>query len=333
MFSVSSGGRHKISASDSDDGLTHFATGIADNRAFGDIEAGAQFGKLFRAVQNGVEYQGEDASIRAVDATSILRHKPPFRFIDRVFLLGGDLAMASIPSAPPPTKWALPAPLSVLPAEYVAQMMRALLSGRLGQGGTVGLLAGISHFSYVRGAESPSYAALRYKGNRGAFHDFEADFLSANAQLCAKATGTTHISSQETATAQVQVDASEDAPIYDIIEIKDDGNLRQAQLSMRPDCPVYAGHFPGAPITPGVLIAEMMLAVAAHDCPDMCLHSITDLVFNVPLFPGDSVNVNIKETSPNHYSATLMRDGKRLSRAKLHLEREADAAASSHKQL
>ncbi len=42
--------------------------------------------------------------------------------------------------------------------------------------------------------------------------------------------------------------------IYRLNALKDDGGCRVAEVELLNECPVYQGHFPGMPITPGVML-------------------------------------------------------------------------------
>ncbi len=266
--------------------------------------------------------------MQTINAVDILRHKPPFRFVETVYLTSETRAMAPVPANPPATKWAACPELSVLPVEYAAQVMGVLIRTRLGDKGASGVLAGISEFAWDFMAESLESVELRHTGTRGAFHDFKAHFLNCDGLVCAQMAGFVHLSPGEANRKPIHVPVPEDAPIYDITSYVWDGDQISMGVFMRRDCPVYAGHFPDAPLTPGVLIAEMMLQAACCNRPGMGLRRLTDLVFKSPLLPGDTAELRLKQIASNRYSATLLRDGKRLARAKLELD-DVPVASSS----
>lgn len=258
--------------------------------------------------------------MKQIDARTILRHQPPFRFIETVYLTSESRATAHVPSAPPMTSWAQGAALSVLPVEYAAQLMGVLIRTASGDTNSAGVLAGISEFTWDYLAEPLASVEVRAAGTRGAFHDFKADFFDQQGIVCAQMTGFIHMSKgQEVAPVIAQLTQKTDAPLYDILGFSRDDDGVKMTLRTRPDCPVYAGHFPDAPITPGVLIAEMMLDAATRNHTPMTLHRITDLMFKQPLFPGDTADIRLRPMGDHSFSATLLRDGKRLARAKLEL--------------
>jgi 3-hydroxymyristoyl/3-hydroxydecanoyl-(acyl carrier protein) dehydratase len=65
--------------------------------------------------------------------------------------------------------------------------------------------------------------------------------------------------------------------LYKVVE-KGDGS---AQVELLPDCPIYAAHFPGFPVTPGVTLVQMALELM-----DKKLQSAKDIKFVVPVLPS-----------------------------------------------
>ncbi|MBL8756304.1 MAG: hypothetical protein JNK15_23615 [Planctomycetes bacterium] len=61
----------------------------------------------------------------------------------------------------------------------------------------------------------------------------------------------------------------------------------QAQLVVPEDHPVLAGHFPGAPLVPGVLLLEAVAAAHLAATGRACdLVAVDDVRFQAPLLPG-----------------------------------------------
>jgi 3-hydroxyacyl-[acyl-carrier-protein] dehydratase len=81
-----------------------------------------------------------------------------------------------------------------------------------------------------------------------------------------------------------------------------------ARRTFRADEDFYQGHYPGAPITPGVLLCEAVFqtgalymakqAAAAGAQPGdgvPLLAKITDVRFRSPVYPGDTILIEVKK--------------------------------------
>jgi 3-hydroxyacyl-[acyl-carrier-protein] dehydratase len=88
-----------------------------------------------------------------------------------------------------------------------------------------------------------------------------------------------------------------------ILEI-DPGKSAVAEKDVKPTDPCFAGHFPGYPIYPGVLMIEAINQLAAavfsgdegeNDDTKMLSH-IKSMKFLKPIFPGDRMRVQVKVT-------------------------------------
>jgi 3-hydroxyacyl-[acyl-carrier-protein] dehydratase len=78
-----------------------------------------------------------------------------------------------------------------------------------------------------------------------------------------------------------------------------------ARRTFRADEDFYQGHYPGAPITPGVLLCEAVFQTGAlfmartmagqGSQPGVpLLAKISDVRFRLPVFPGDTVTIEVK---------------------------------------
>ena len=88
-----------------------------------------------------------------------------------------------------------------------------------------------------------------------------------------------------------------------------------AERALRPDEPQFAGHFPGRPIMPGVLIAEalaqtsglliglseMSTASAPPEKPKVFFLAVTNIKFTHPAVPGDVLV--LRATSERQFAA------------------------------
>ena len=79
-----------------------------------------------------------------------------------------------------------------------------------------------------------------------------------------------------------------------------------ARRTFRADEAFYQGHYPGAPITPGVLLCEavfqagalyMARSMAGQGSPAgvPLLAKITDVRFRNPVFPGETIMIEVKK--------------------------------------
>lgn len=79
-----------------------------------------------------------------------------------------------------------------------------------------------------------------------------------------------------------------------------------AQRTWRADEDFYGGHYPGAPITPGVLLCEAVfqtgalylskaLATEGQPAGVPLLVKISDVRFRSPVYPGDMVQIEVRK--------------------------------------
>lgn len=93
--------------------------------------------------------------------------------------------------------------------------------------------------------------------------------------------------------------------VDEIVSETEDGLA--ARRTWRADEGFYAGHYPRAPITPGVLLCEAVfqtgalfmarkaqLAGAAPGAGVPLLSKISDVRFRTPIYPGDTVVIEVK---------------------------------------
>ncbi len=79
-----------------------------------------------------------------------------------------------------------------------------------------------------------------------------------------------------------------------------------AKRTFRPDEDFYKGHYPGAPITPGVLLCEAVFQTGALYLARMMagqgspegvplMAKISDVRFRNPVFPGETIMIEVKK--------------------------------------
>ena len=97
------------------------------------------------------------------------------------------------------------------------------------------------------------------------------------------------------------------APFLFVDEIvSHEGEVLVAKRTWRADEDFYKGHYPGAPITPGVLLSEsvfqtgaclmakLMAGTAGQGGGVPLLSKVSDIRFRQPVYPGDTVLMEVK---------------------------------------
>jgi 3-hydroxyacyl-[acyl-carrier-protein] dehydratase len=106
--------------------------------------------------------------------------------------------------------------------------------------------------------------------------------------------------------------------------VSHDGEVLVAKRTWRTDEYFYQGHYPGAPITPGVLLCEavfqtgallmarLMAGGAGGQGGVPLLTKVSDVRFRLPVYPGDTVTIEVKrkETMGDfHFMTGSMKNG------------------------
>lgn len=103
-----------------------------------------------------------------------------------------------------------------------------------------------------------------------------------------------------------------------------EGETLVARRTWRAEEHFYAGHYPGAPITPGVLLCEsvfqagallmakLMRAGGAETAGVPLLTKVSDVRFRLPVYPGDTVQMEVRRTQTMgdfHFLSGVIRRG------------------------
>lgn len=86
----------------------------------------------------------------------------------------------------------------------------------------------------------------------------------------------------------------------DAVEELEPGKRAVARMRLDPSHPLFAGHFPGLPIVPGVLLVEAVAQTAgvmlgsAAPAQEVLLAAIQRFKFLRPVLPGDSVRIETR---------------------------------------
>lgn len=119
--------------------------------------------------------------------------------------------------------------------------------------------------------------------------------------------------------------------------ISHEGNTLVARRTWRADEYFYQGHYPGAPITPGVLLSEAVFQSGACLMAKLMapsagsgqagtagqgggvplLSKVSDIRFRLPVYPGETVTIEVKRTETVgefHFLTGLMKNaaGKKI---------------------
>jgi 3-hydroxymyristoyl/3-hydroxydecanoyl-(acyl carrier protein) dehydratase len=91
------------------------------------------------------------------------------------------------------------------------------------------------------------------------------------------------------------------------------------RFSIPYDHPSLAGHFPGRPIVPGVVLLDEAIALMLRDRPADRLVGLDDVKLLAPVLPGDEVAVTFAESAPGRLILTCAVAGHTVLRGWLRL--------------
>ena len=293
-----------------------------------------------------------------------IRH--PYRFIDG-FGAGSDGASEAtlkVPGTWP--RWASPYSRTALPIEWAAQLYGASVRVAAGREKQPGYLAGVKEFRWAGRPAPIERVTVAPGARRGGFHEFTSDFFSAGKSCCARMAGALFFSGEPVpnvapmASATALTDTCAGGCGYDpesramsVLRAGpgsdrrltgDDGPFRvfsdlrrgggwERRMTPRPECPVYAGHFPDQPIAPGVLLLEAMIEtgrelVSGFAGDGLYLVGVKDVVFRSFVRPGDLLLVQVKEPDRagrvHEFRASIACNGRRVASATLVLNGPGD---------
>ena len=280
-------------------------------------------------------------------AGELLRHAWPFRFIERFGALedGGAEAHPRVPETWP--AWASAFPRTSLPIEWAAQLYGARNRVSEGHGTRAGYLAGVKKFRWAHRPVPIVRTRVGPIARRGAFHEFTATFFTGSGAACAWMVGLLYLSDRivpaprptPRGTGSVALrEPVADPGAFRVLSDHRCANERRRRLEPNPDSPVYGGHFPGEPITPGVLLLEAMIESGCplvEDAPaeGPYLIGVQDVVFHSLVRPGDELLFKVRKRGDapagHQFQASVHRGKKRVARAKFALGVPGDGAGAS----
>jgi len=94
----------------------------------------------------------------------------------------------------------------------------------------------------------------------------------------------------------------------------------QAQRVIGTDHPALAGHFPGAPVVPGVVILDEVVRAAQQWRGQLRLKSVLSVKFVSALRPGKPFSINLHDEDHSHIVFECWHDGIRIASGRLLVE-------------
>jgi 3-hydroxyacyl-[acyl-carrier-protein] dehydratase len=73
--------------------------------------------------------------------------------------------------------------------------------------------------------------------------------------------------------------------------------LQQLTFSISERAPFLAGHFPGNPVVPGVVLLDRLLEGMAAVYPDRHVLGLSQVKFHQPVFPGEQIRLELNATA------------------------------------
>jgi len=87
--------------------------------------------------------------------------------------------------------------------------------------------------------------------------------------------------------------------------------------------PALAGHFPGNPIVPGVLILDEVVMAAQRWRGRLRVKSIASVKFSSALKPGSPFNIKLQDAEHSQIAFECSHDGFRLASGRIEVELDA----------
>jgi 3-hydroxyacyl-[acyl-carrier-protein] dehydratase len=91
------------------------------------------------------------------------------------------------------------------------------------------------------------------------------------------------------------------------------------RFSIPYDHPSLAGHFPGRPIVPGVVLLDEAIALLLRERPEDHLVGLDDVKLLAPVLPGDEVTITFGESTPDRLILTGTVGGRTVLRGRIRL--------------
>ena len=96
----------------------------------------------------------------------------------------------------------------------------------------------------------------------------------------------------------------------------------QTEHVVAADHPCLAGHFPGNPVVPGVVLLDLVAATLAEALPEARLRAVAQAKFVQTLRPGETVTIALEAQSPERVRFDCRRDGASIAAGSLRIDRK-----------
>ena len=94
---------------------------------------------------------------------------------------------------------------------------------------------------------------------------------------------------------------------------------------LEPGHPSLAGHFPGNPLAPGVLLLDRVMQAAARGWPGKRVSGLPQAKFVQPWRPGQRLDIVLEEVATGRLRFACRHAGQLVAQGQLGLEAEGDA--------
>lgn len=94
--------------------------------------------------------------------------------------------------------------------------------------------------------------------------------------------------------------------------------------------PVLSGHFPGAPVVPGVVVLDRVLEAAERSAGPLAVSGLRQVKFHAPLLPGEAADIAL-ELAPGALKFTVTRGGQLIAQGSFttHASSPRDSAGAA----
>lgn len=254
---------------------------------------------------------------------NFLRHRPPFIFIKDFDLFSGGAQTVITPKAHRLySKFGVSGSLW-FHIECSAQLFGCYRRAISKNPRRPGYLSGFRYIKRILPGE-PTCLQVKEISNDMLFRSFSATWLDENGAVIILAEGSIIMPKEKIETDGIPNDLLTQSSkrlthkFGTLVSRSRDENSAVAIIQLNPTHAVYSGHFPGNPVTPGVLLGEAMSNLALWKRGGGDIIEIVDLVFSTPVNPSDQILVRIRG-SDEIYSGAIFVGNKRAVRAKLKL--------------